>query len=261
MLLVLLQFIPLALAAITPTMVIFVTALLAQDGNAKRAFAVVFGRYLGLLVIGFAVLFILNKLPEDPVSGKLDESEALAAIFLIVGIGLMAAAGYNLVVKKVPGDKNEQSLLSRMKRLNAFVLFGACFATAFVSIRQISLLIAGTAIIQDASSRPVESLVLLLILCLAMIWPMVIPLGIKVGMGERGRRDAGAAAALDERARASHQLGGAGVFRRGPGGEGDRWPVADGWGFRRSLGRPCSRAMGTERFALADFCLTFHADS
>jgi threonine/homoserine/homoserine lactone efflux protein len=186
MLLALLQFIPLALAAVTPTMVIFVTALLAQDGNAKRAFAVVFGRYLGLLVIGFLVLFILNKLPENPVSGKLDQYEAIPAIFLVVGIGLLAVAAYNLVVKKVPGDKNEESMLSRLKRLNAPVLFVACFATAFVSIRQISLVIAGTAIIKEASSRPVEELVLLIILCLAMIWPMLIPLGITVGTGERG---------------------------------------------------------------------------
>jgi len=186
MLLALLQFIPLALAAVTPTMVIFVTALLAQDGNAKRAFAVVSGRYLGLLVIGFAVLFILHKLPDDPVSGKLDEHEALPVIFLIIGIGLMAAAAYNLLVKQVPGDENQQSLLSRLKRLNALVLFAACFATAFFSIRQISLLIAGTAIIKETSARPVDELVLLLILCLAMIWPMLIPLGIKLGMGERG---------------------------------------------------------------------------
>ena len=62
----------------------------------------------------------------------------------------------------------------------------ACYGTAFVSIRQISLLIAGTAIIKEASDRPIEDLVLLLILCLAMIWPMLIPLGIKLGMGERG---------------------------------------------------------------------------
>lgn len=186
MLLALLQFIPLALAAITPTMVIFVTALLAQDGNAKRALAVVVGRYLGLLVIGFAVLFILHQLPEDPLDGKLDQHEALPVIFLVIGIGLMLVAAYNLVVKKVPGDENQKSLLSRLKRLNALVLFFACFATAFVSIRQISLLVAGTAIIKESSDRLTESFVLLLILCLAMIWPMLIPLGIKLGMGARG---------------------------------------------------------------------------
>ncbi len=181
-----LQFIPLALAAITPTMVIFVTALLAQDGNAKRAFAVVSGRFFGLLIIGFAVLFFLNKLPEDPVSGKLDQVEALPAIFLIIGVSLVVVSAYNLLVKKVPSDENQETLLSRLKRLNAFVLFGACLVTAFVSIRQISLVVAGTAIIKEATDRPSESLVLLILLCLAMIWPMLIPLGIKFGMGERG---------------------------------------------------------------------------
>lgn len=186
MLLALLQFIPLALAAITPTMVIFVTALLAHDGNAKRAFAVVSGRYLGLLVAGFVALFILHKLPEDSVSGKLDDHEALPVIFLVVGIGLMFAAGYNLIVKKVPGEENQQSMMSRLRRLNAPVLFAACFGTVFVSIRQLSLLIAGTAIIKESSNIASVDLVLLLILCLAMIWPMLIPLGIKLGMGERG---------------------------------------------------------------------------
>ncbi len=186
MFLALLQFIPLALAAITPTMVIFITALLAQDGNAKRAFAVVSGRFLGLLVIGFAALFILNKLPENPVSGKLDQPEALPAIFLIIGIGLMVVSAYNLIVKKMPSDGSQQSMLSRLKRLNAIVLFVACFATAFVSVRQISLVIAGTAIIKETTTNSSEGLLLLIILCLAMIWPMLIPLGIKLGMGERG---------------------------------------------------------------------------
>jgi hypothetical protein len=186
MLLVLLQFIPLSLAAITPTMVIFVTALMAADGNAKRAFAVVAGRYLGLLVAGFVALFVLHQIPEDRVSGKLDQFEVLPVLFLVVGIGLMAAAGYNLMVKGVPSEENQQSILSRLRRLNAPVLFVACFGTVFVSIRQLSLLIAGTAIIKDVSDRLGENLFLLVILCLAMIWPMVVPLGIKVGMGERG---------------------------------------------------------------------------
>lgn len=186
MALAILQFIPLAMAAITPTMVIFVTALMATDGNAKRAFAVVSGRYLGLLVAGFAVLFVLHQLPEDPVKGKLDQYEVLPAIFLVVGIGLMVAAGYNLMIRNVPSEENQQSILSRLRGLNAPVLFAACFGTTFVSIRQLSLLIAGTAIIKESSDRVAENLVLLLILCLAMIWPMLIPLGIKVGMGARG---------------------------------------------------------------------------
>lgn len=186
MLLVILQFVPLALAAITPTMVIFVTALMATDGNAKRAFAVVAGRYLGLLVAGFVALFVLHQIPEDRVSGKLDQFEVLPVLFLVIGIGLMAAAGYNLMVKGVPSEENQQSILSRLRRLNAPVLFVACFGTVFVSIRQLSLLIAGTAIIKEESDLIVENLVLLLILCLVMIWPMLVPLGIKVGMGERG---------------------------------------------------------------------------
>ncbi|MEZ4529588.1 MAG: GAP family protein [Thermomicrobiales bacterium] len=186
MLLAILQFVPLSLAAITPTMVIFVTALMAHDGNAKRAFAVVAGRFLGLLVAGFAALFVLHQLPKNPASGKLDQREALPAIFLIVGIGLMLASGYNLIVKSVPSQENQTSILSRLRKLNAPVLFVACFATAFISIRQMSLLLAGTAIIKEASDRFAESFVMLFVLCLAMIWPMVVPLGIKVGMGKRG---------------------------------------------------------------------------
>ena len=186
MLLVILQFVPLALAAITPTMVIFVTALMAQDGNAKRAFAVVAGRYLGLLVAGFVALFLLHKLPSAPVNDKLDDSEALPAIFLIVGIGLMVVAAYNLLVKNVPSEENQRSVLSRLKRLNAPVLFVACFGTVFVSLRQLSLLVAGTAIIREADVHNSSEFVLLVVLCLAMIWPMLVPLGIKVGMGERG---------------------------------------------------------------------------
>ncbi len=186
MALVLLQFIPLALAAVTPTMVIFVTALMAKDGNAKRAFAVAAGRYAGLLIAGFVALFLMDQLPAAPQSGKLDQPEALSVIFLLTGIGLLLAAGYQLIGKKVPGEKNQQSFLSRLKDLRAIFLFLASLVTVFVSLRQLSLLIAGAAIIKQSSSGDAGELVLLLILCLAMIWPMLVPLGIKVGMGSKG---------------------------------------------------------------------------
>jgi hypothetical protein len=90
------------------------------------------------------------------------------------------------LVKKVPSEENQRSVLSRLKRLNAPVLFVACFGTVFVSLRQLSLLVAGTAIIKQAEVNNSSELVLLLVLCLAMIWPMLVPLGIKLGMGARG---------------------------------------------------------------------------
>ena len=184
--LALLQFIPLSLAAITPTMVIFVTALLAHDGNAKRALAVVTGRYLGLLIFGFAVLFVLHQVPASPVQGKLDQSEALPAVFLVIGIALMLAAVYTVAVGEVPTEKNQHSMLDRLRTLKAPVLFAACLVTVFASVRQLSLLIAGTAIIKEAEVDLAAELVLLLLLCLMMIWPMLVPLGIKFGMGDRG---------------------------------------------------------------------------
>lgn len=186
MLLAILQFVPLALAAVTPTMVIFVTALLAHDGNGRRALAVVIGRYLGLLVSGYVMLFLLHQIPANPVKGKLDDSEVLPTIFLVVGIALMVAAAYTVAFGSVPSEKNQSSLLDRMRHLNAPVLFLACLVTVFVSIRQLSLLLAGIAIIKESVGDWASALILLVILCLLMIWPMLVPLGIKYGMGERG---------------------------------------------------------------------------
>jgi hypothetical protein len=77
-------------------------------------------------------------------------------------------------------------MLDRLRHLNAPVLFLACLATAFVSIRQLSLLLAGIAIIKESVGDWGSALILLVILCLFMIWPMLVPLGIKYGMGERG---------------------------------------------------------------------------
>lgn len=186
MLLAILQFIPLSLAAITPTMVIFVTALLAHDGNGRRALAVVIGRYLGLLIAGYAMLFLLHQIPADPVKGKLDDTEVIPAIFVIVGIVLMVAAAYTISFGSVPSEKNQSSVLDRLRRLNAPVLFLACLATVFVSIRQLSLLLAGIAIIKESVQDWASAVILLVILCVFMIWPMLVPLGIKYGMGERG---------------------------------------------------------------------------
>lgn len=186
MLLALLQFVPLSLAAITPTMVIFVTALLAHDGNAKRALAVVIGRYLGLLIFGFTSLFVLHQIPETPTHGRLDQSEVLPVIFLVVGIALMLAAASTLIFGEVPSESNQRSLLDRFQRLNPPVLFVACLVTAFVSLRQLSLLIAGTAIIKETETELAFQLVLLLLLCLMMIWPLIVPLAVRYGMGDRG---------------------------------------------------------------------------
>jgi hypothetical protein len=186
MLLAILQFVPLALAAITPTMVIFVTALLAHDGNGRRALAVVIGRYLGLLISGYVMLFLFHQVPEDPVTGKLENTNVIPTIFVIVGIVLMVAAAYTVAFGSVPSEKNQSSMLDRLRHLNAPVLFLACLATAFVSIRQLSLLLAGIAIIKESVGDWGSALILLVILCLFMIWPMLVPLGIKYGMGERG---------------------------------------------------------------------------
>lgn len=186
MLLAILQFIPLSLAAITPTMVIFVTALLAHDGHAKRAVAVAAGRYLGLLIFGFVVLFILHQVPKLSTQHKIDQDELLKTIFIVVGTALMLAAVYTLTVGEVPTEGNQKSMLDRLRKLNAPVLFLACLLTAFVSIRQLSLMAAGTSIIKDSDVSGTQELVLLFVLCLFMIWPMLVPLGIKLGMGERG---------------------------------------------------------------------------
>lgn len=186
MLLALLQFIPLSLAAITPTMVIFVTVLLAADGNAKRALAVIIGRYLGLLIFGFASLFVLHQIPKSPVPGRLDQHEALPVIFLVAGTGLMLAAVYTLFFGQVPTEENQQGLLDRFRRLNAPVLFLACLATVFVSIRQLSLLVAGTAIIKESETDFIQESILLVLLCLLMICPLLAPLAVRYGMGERG---------------------------------------------------------------------------
>ncbi len=186
MILALLQFVPLSLAAITPTMVIFVTVLLAADGNAKRALAVVTGRYLGLLIFGFASLFALHQLPKAPSPGRLDQHEAIPAIFLIAGIGLMLAAIYTIAFGQVPTEENQRGLLDRFRRLNAPVLFGACLLTVFVSVRQLSLLVAGTAIIKEADTDSPEEFILLALLCVLMIWPLLAPLAVRYGMGDRG---------------------------------------------------------------------------
>lgn len=186
MVLTFLQFIPLSLAAITPTMVVLVTALLANDGHAKRALAVVTGRCLGLLVVGFATLFVLHQVPRSPVRGALDQHEALPLIFLIAGIVLLVAAVLTLVHGDVPSEKRQSGRLERMKGSKGSTLFAVFFISTFVSVRQLSLLVAGTAIIREAEVDVAEELILLVVLCVMMVWPMLAPIGLAFGMGERG---------------------------------------------------------------------------
>ncbi|MCA9858787.1 MAG: GAP family protein [Thermomicrobiales bacterium] len=186
MALVLLQFIPLSLAAITPTMTIFVTALMAHDGNAKRALAVVAGRLLGLLIFGFLSLFVLRQIPEQPIQGRLDQTELIPVIFLVLGIALMLAAGYTIFFGHTPGKDEQPEMTSHMQHLSAPVLFGVFLFSTFISVRQLSLIVAGTAIIKQSKSDWASELLLLVLLGFVMIWPVWVPVAIKFGMGERG---------------------------------------------------------------------------
>ena len=100
MLSVLLQFIPLALAAIAPTMVIFVTAILPTEHGFARAIGTIAGRYAAHLLLGFLFIFMFSYLPDPDPDRTIPDY--LSLLMLLAGVALLLMAAWVLLREEDP---------------------------------------------------------------------------------------------------------------------------------------------------------------
>lgn len=177
------QFIPLALAAITPTMVLLVVALLPTERGPAKAVAVVAGRFVMHLSIAIGFLYVFSQHQEG---GRIDREieRSLPLIFIATGIVLLIMAAWFWYQGRSP-HRQTPSVAGMFSKVGPVPIFISNALIVLVSIRLMALVFAGTAMIEDASLYRVQELIAAVVLALAMVWSMIIPIAVYALLGER----------------------------------------------------------------------------
>lgn len=164
-------------------MVILVTAMLPTERGLLRASAIVAGRFAAHLLLALLFTFLLSQLPEVDESGR-TLSDIVPIVLIGAGIVLLLLAGWVLLHDADP-DQPPSRALDYLNRVGPITLFAANFFIVLVSLRLMSLVFAGSAIIKDADLLDSEEIIMDAVLALFMIWPMLIPIGVSIAMGDR----------------------------------------------------------------------------
>lgn len=180
---VVLQFLPLAAGAIAPTLVSVVVILLSSERGYAKAGAFILGKYASSLLWGFFFLaftgYLTHKFPS--VSGP-----ALSIIAMLLG-GLLVILSLRAFLRAYDPDAPSPRLMVLLDKLGPGMVFGASFLWSLLHFRFIALLYVGTASIAEAVLPSHEVILALLLLALFMIWPLLIPMGIFLTLGEQRR--------------------------------------------------------------------------
>jgi hypothetical protein len=180
---ILIDFIPLGIAAISPTMILLVTALLPARQGPAKALAVVGGRYVMHLILALVFLYIFSRLPEG---GDLDRriESALPLVYVGAGAAMLATAVWFALGSRAATNRISP-FEGRLSEVGPASLFAINAGIVLVSFRLMALVFAGTALIEQAELREPEPIVLAGFLALAMVVPLLAPIGLYGLLGSR----------------------------------------------------------------------------
>jgi uncharacterized membrane protein YfcA len=117
---VLLQILPLALAAIAPTMIGLVVLFLSDDRGLVKALAFILGKYLVNVIWGWVSLDLAEHITSTSPGGASTSSEV---IFLIFGLLLLILAVRNFFGEDDP-DAPPPKFMTILDKMGAVKLFG-----------------------------------------------------------------------------------------------------------------------------------------
>ena len=178
---VLLQLLPLALAAIAPTMIGLVVLFLSDDRGLVKALAFILGKYLVYVIWGWVSLDLAEHLSATNSGGATSYSEV---IFLIFGLLLLILAVRNFLGEDDP-DAPPPKFMTILVKMGAVKLFGVGVVLSLMQFRFIALVLVGATVIAEARLSITENLISVLWLALLMVWPMLIPVVVFLVLGER----------------------------------------------------------------------------
>ncbi len=178
---VFLQILPLALAAIAPTMIGLVVLFLSDDRGLVKALAFILGKYLVYVIWVVVSLDLAEHIASTGSGGASSYSEV---IFLIFGLLLLILAVRNFFGEDDP-DAPPPKFMTILNKMGPVKLFGVGVVLSLMQFRFIALVLVGATVIEEARLSTTENLISVLWLALLMVWPMLIPFVVFLVLGER----------------------------------------------------------------------------
>ncbi len=178
---VFLQILPLAIAAIAPTMIGLVVLFLSDDRGLVKALAFILGKYLVYVIWGVVSLELAGHISSTSSGGTSAFSEV---IFLIFGLLLLILAVRNFFGEDDP-DAPPPKFMSILDKMGPVKLFGVGVVLSLMQFRFIALVLVGATVIAEARLSTTQNLISVLWLALLMVWPMLIPVVVFLVLGER----------------------------------------------------------------------------
>src|SRR2546421_1704766 len=181
---VFLQILPLAIAAIAPTMIGLVVLFLSDDRGLVKALAFILGKYLVYVIWGVVSLDLAEHIASTSSEGASSYSEV---IFLIFGLLLLILAVRNFFGEDDP-DAPPPKFMTILDKMGPIKLFGVGLVLSLMQFRFIALVLVGATVIAEARLSTTQNLISMLWLALLMVWPMLIPVDVLLVLG--GSREA-----------------------------------------------------------------------
>lgn len=179
---ILVQFIPLALASVSPIIMLVVILLIGTKDGLRKSSAFTLGKYLVYLGWGVLFLAILDWIASP---GGVETPGIPAAFMVLLGILLFVLAGRSLLGEDNPDDVPPK-WMTLLDQQSAGALFGIGARLSLVQIRFVILVAAGVSIMMESDLSSAQSIVSLLVLALCMVWSLLLPIIIFVLMGDQG---------------------------------------------------------------------------
>jgi len=175
------QILPLALAAIAPTMIGLVVLFLSDDRGLVKALAFILGKYLVYVLWGGVSLNLAEHIASTSSRGATSYSEV---IFLIFGLLLLILAVRSFFGEDDP-DAPPPKFMTILDKMGPVKLFGVGVVISLMQFRFIVLVLVGAAVIAEARLSTTQNLISVFVLALLMVWPMLIPVVVFLVLGER----------------------------------------------------------------------------
>jgi len=179
----LLQFIPLALAAIAPVMILAIIMLLSAKGGLPKALSFILGRIIAYTIWGVLLLGLNDKLSD---TGSGEASVASLVIKSLLGVLLLVQAIRTYVGEDDP-DAPPPKWMAALDKASPIALFGIALLLSVIQLRFVLLMMAGTSSIADAALSSGQAVVALAFLVVAVIWPQLLPILVYLVMGKKAQ--------------------------------------------------------------------------
>lgn len=167
----LINFIPLALAAIAPVGIGLVILLLTSQKGFSKAVAYLSAQALAFAIWGLIFLSLSGNF-ESP--GPSEPSRASITIRFFLGILLLVIA-VRIYFSEQDPDALPLKWASLIDKISIVALFFLNLFLSFLQLRFVLLIMIGTDFISAAQLPQIESYIGLLILLFVLLWPQLLP--------------------------------------------------------------------------------------